>query len=118
MTSYQFYPRYSYITGITLGVETVVQFDVDHDFTDGEIVSLRVSRPYGTVELNNVSARVLSHTDMTVTLELNSQNLTPFVYPASGLNTPPVIVPSCSGIVTGQYVPTMNLEDAFDNRRT
>ena len=113
-----FYPRFSYISEITLGVETVLEFTENHDFTDGELIALRVSRPYGTWQLNQKTARVLEHTDTTVTLELNSQDLPAFIYPVSGKNTPPVAVPAGSSIVPDQYTPYVNLEDSFDNRPT
>lgn len=111
-----FYPSLSYITNISKALQAVVTFDDEHDFTDGEIISLRSSRPYGMYQVNNMQSRVLSHTSDTVTLEIDTRNFTTFVYPPVGeVVYPAIAVPSASGIIPGQYTPTMNLEDAFDN---
>ncbi len=118
MVSYEFVPRFFYINAITRGQTTTVQFTEDHDYTDGEIISFRVSPPYGMFEMNNKQARVLSHTADTVTVEIDSLNFNAFIYPVSGLNTPPVAVPAGSGIIPSSDPPTMNLEDCFDNTRT
>jgi len=112
------YPGSRYIIGISNAQFAVVTTSVDHFFTDGSIVSLRVTKPYGMVEINNKQVKVLSHTSNTVTLAIDSSNFTPFVYPASGDTTPPVIVPSASSVIPGSYPSTVNLEDSFDVRRT
>lgn len=116
--SYSIYPRFSYITDITKAQHAVVTFTSNHDYTDGEIVSFRVSKEFGMYQINNQHARVLSHTDDTITVEIDTTGYDSFIYPVSGEVTPPVVVPSSSGIIPGQYTATMNLEDSFDNRRT
>ena len=109
-------PYLSNIIGITNSAEAVVTFSSPHSFTNGEIISLRVSKNYGMYEVNNKQARVLSHNSLTVTLELDTLGLNTFVYPPTGtLVYPAVAVPAGSGIIPGQYTPTINLEDAFDN---
>lgn len=113
--SSEYYPRFSYISGITNAVNAVITFTDDHDFTEGEIVSFRVSRPYGMSEINNRQGKVQSFTSDTITVDIDTSTWTPYTYPVSGNNTPPVCVPSASGVVPG-YTPKMNLEDSFDNR--
>lgn len=115
---YEFLPRWKYVTGITNAKNAVVTCDSDHNFSDGEIVSFRVTPPYGMFEMNNLKSRVIEHTSDTITVEIDSSSWNSFIYPASGDNTPPTVIPSASGIIPGQYVPTMNLEDSFDNVRT
>lgn len=117
-TGYSFYPRWKYISGITNAQQAVITFTEDHDFTDGEIVSFRVTKPYGMVEMNDRQAKVLSHTADTITVNIDTLNFNSYIYPVSGSNTPPVCVPSASGVIPGSYPATVNLEDAFDNRRT
>lgn len=118
MTNYEFVPRFFYIEAIAQGVTTTVQFTQNHDYTDGEIISFRVSRPYGMVELNNLQSRVLSHTADTITVGVDSTNFNAFVYPVSGLSTPPVAVPVGSGVIPDSNPSTVNLQDCFDNTRT
>lgn len=105
------------IIGITNAQQAVINFGTQHPYTSGEILSFRVSQPYGMIEMNNKQARVLEIDSTTVTIEIDTLSFTPFVYPPVGLVvTPAQCVPAGSGIVPGLYVPTMNLEDAFDNR--
>lgn len=108
------YPNFRYITGVIQGLETIIEFDESHDFTDGEIVSFRVSPPYGMVELNNVHARVLEHDTFSITVAIDSFNFTPFTDEGVYEHFPAIVVPSSSGIIPGMTTATMNLEDAFD----
>lgn len=109
-----FAPSLAYVTDITNAQYAVVTFSDDHSYVDGEIVSFRVSRDSGMWEINNKQARVLSHTDDTITVELDTSSFTPFVDVAD-IQRPAITVPSASGITPLQYVPTVTLEDAFDN---
>lgn len=115
---YQFYPSWKYITDISNAQYATVTMDENHDFTDGEIVGFRVTKPFGMVEINEKHGRVLSHTSDTITVDIDTMDFTPFIYPVSGSVTPPVCVPSSSGKIPASYPATMNLEDAFDNRPT
>ncbi len=113
-----YYPQYQFISGITNAQQAVVTFTTAHMFTPGEIVGMRVTKPYGMFEINLQDALVLSITSQTITIDVDTTNYTPFIYPVSGLNTPPVCVPSASGVIPGSIPATVNLLDAFDNRPT
>lgn len=116
---YVFVPRFRYITDITNAQYAVITFSEDHDFIDDEIVSFRVSRPFGMIEINNLQSKVLSHTSNTITVDIDTSFWTPFVYPATVPKyTPPVCVPVASGIRENLYISTVILEDCFDNVRT
>lgn len=117
MPSSDFVPRFAYIIALSNAQNAVVEFSAAHDYTDGEIISFRVSRPYGMVEINNKQAKVLSHTSTTVTVDLDTLDFNTFIYPAAGQNTPPVCVPAGSGVISTLYTPEYNLEDSFDNIR-
>lgn len=111
-----FVPTYSLIDDIEFGVTTEVTFTADCDFTDGEIVSFRVSPQSGTFELNNKQARVLSHTSDTITVDIDSNNFTPFISLSENAQVRvAMVVPVGSGIVPGTYTPAMSLADVFDN---
>lgn len=117
MVLHEFVPRFRYLTAITNAQYAVATFSEDHDYSDGEIVSFRVSKPFGMTEINNKQTRVISHTSNTITTEIDTSSWTPFVYPVVGQVTPPVVVPAGSGIIPTLYPSTINLEDVFDNRR-
>lgn len=104
------------ITGITNAQRAVVSFASTHNFVVGEIIALRSSRPYGMYEVNNAHTRVIALTSDTVTTELDTTNFNTFVYPPSGtVQIVAQAVPSASGVVPGEYVATVTLQDAFDN---
>jgi hypothetical protein len=110
-----FYPALSYISAITLGNLTTVTFTEDHDFTVGEVISFRVSKQYGTVELNNQQATILTIAPTTITVSINSTNYTPFNASPTNPQYLAVVVPSSSGIIPGAIPPQTSLFDAFDD---
>ena len=110
-----FFPSSSLIADITLGVQTVTTFTAPHDFTVGEIISFRVSRQYGTVDLNNQQALVQSISTFTITVNIDSRNYTPFVASPPFPETLAMVVPSGSGIVPGSFPAQTSLLDTFDH---
>jgi hypothetical protein len=125
------YPRRAFIAAISQATQGVVYFTGKHDFTAGENISFRVSSDYGMLELDNVTALVLSVTNSTtessVTIDYDTSGLTAFDFPTSATAaagvTPAVAVPSSSGVVplsgsavNPQIPEGTNLLDAFDNR--
>lgn len=112
------YPVLDYIASITNAQTAVVTFEEAHDFTNGEIISFRVSQPYGMVEMNNRQGRVLARDTLTVTVDIDTTGFNAFTIPGdeTTISNPAIAVPSASGIVPGFYTPFINLEDAFDNR--
>lgn len=116
MTDYVFSPSYKFISAITNAQNAVVTCTEDHNFTDGEYVSFRVSKPFGMYEINEKTAKVLSHTSDSITVDLDTLQLNSFIYPVSGKTSPPMVVPAGSGILPDYYPPTVTLIDSFDNR--
>lgn len=116
MTEYIFLPRFRYVTDISNAQSAVVTCSEDHDFTVGQYVSFRVSKPYGMVEINEKRAKVLAITNDTIIIDLDTLNFNSFVYPVSGKTTPPVVIPAGSGVIPDYYPSTVTLFDVFDNR--
>lgn len=118
MTTHRFFPRFRYISDISNEQYAVVTFTEAHDFIVNEIVSFRVTKPYGMKEINEKRAKVLEIGDFTITIDVDTTYFTPFIYPVSGQNTPPVCVPVGSGINNlNPYLVFNILDDAFDNVR-
>ena len=120
MAANRFYPRFAYVNDISNAQEAVIGFTDDHDFIVGENVSLRVRKEFGMFQINNKNGKVLSATDTTITVDIDTTTWDPFDY--SALNTegssPPVCVPTSSGVINSNGVRTVVIDDAFDNRRT
>lgn len=114
-----FYPRYSDIESITNSIQALVTFTENHDFTPGEIVSFRVGKAFGMNEINNKRGKVLFITDDSIIIDIDTTTWTPFSL--ANLNepgtSPPVCVPSSSSVIPFEENPSVNIEDAFDNRR-
>lgn len=118
MTTHRFFPRFRYINAITNAQNAVVTFTDTHDFLVNEIVSFRVSKPYGMMEINEKKAKVLAIGNLTITIDIDTSYFTPFIYPVSGQNTPPICVPVASGINNNNpFLAFTILDDAFDNVR-
>lgn len=120
MSSNIFYPTYSFIESITNEIQATVTFTAAHDFTPGEIVSFRVGQAFGMSEINNKRARVLVKSTYSITVEIDTTTWTSFTL--ANLNepgtTPPVCVPSSSSVIPFEENPSVNIQDAFDNRRS
>lgn len=108
------YPVWQYITAIAQGQTTTVTTEQDHGYTVGQIVSMRVSQPYGMVEINNLESTIINLTPNTFTVDIDSMNWTPFVNAGIFKQYPAVVVPSSSGIIPGAIPTQTNLFDAFD----
>lgn len=118
-TPYSDYTPYGLnIIGITNSQSAVVDFGTAHPYTPGEFLSFRVSKPYGMIEMNNLTGKVLATSSQTVMVDIDTTFFTPFVYPPVGtVVVPAQAIPAGSGIIPDLYTPTVNLEDAFDNRQ-
>ena len=118
MSLNNFYPAFVYIASITNETFPTVTFTSNCDFTPGEIVSFRVGKQFGMNEINNKRANVISNTSNSIVIDVDSSTWN--LFSLANLNqpgtTPPVCVPSSSGVVPFQYNPYMNIQDAFDNR--
>lgn len=108
-------PTINYINAITLGQTTIVGLVDDIDYIVGEYVSFRVSKDWGTVEINNQRGLILAIGSTDITVQIDSTNYTPFVYSPSSLSSPAITVPAGSGIPPNSNPKTVTLEDCFDN---
>ncbi len=116
MTDYSFVPKYFLIQSITKGLNTVITFTEDHDYSVGEYVSFRCGKPNGMVEINEKRGKVLELTSDTITVDIDSTNYTDFMFDL-GVAILPLACPAGSGVKPGEYVPRVILEDCFDNIR-
>lgn len=117
--TYAFYPRYQEISSITNDKQATVSFLGTHDFTPGEIVGFRVGQAFGMKEIDRMRGKVLEISIDSITVDIDTSTWTPFSL--ANLDepgtSPPVVVPSSSGLVPGASIPQTNLADSFDNRR-
>lgn len=112
-----FVPPLRYINNITNAQKCVITFTEEHFFKLGKIVTVKCSKPYGMIEINDISSRVIELSFDTITLEIDTLNFSAFIYPAVGVvKVPAIVVPSGSGIKPSEYTPTVTLEPVFDNK--
>lgn len=109
------YPQLAYITNITQANPGVITFSDDHEFTVGEIIGLRVSQPFGMIQLNNQEVRVIATSPTTVTIDVDTMHFNAFINAGTSVQNPCIAVPSASGIVPNSPIPQTNLLDRYDN---
>jgi hypothetical protein len=116
ITPQYYQPSVFDIAAITLGYPTTVTTTVDHNYVVGQIVRLVISQLYGSFQLNEQQAYVLSIPAANqVILSLNSSNASPFATnPTSGSTQPQIVAIGDinSGTIndqgrsnTGTYIP-------------
>lgn len=117
----QFYePSRFVISGITLGVTTLVTTTEDMNYVIGQLVRLLIPRFYGCRQLNEQLGYVISipaSNQVEVTIN-SSRNVDPFT--SSSQTTQPQIIPVGdvnTGIIssTGRVIPTTNIPGSFIN---
>lgn len=125
--SIMYYPGYSQvqvqenlrvqtIASITNANPMVVTTVNDHGYVAGMMVVFLIPSQFGMVELNKINAQVISITDDTLTINLNSINFFVFSYPSPlpSAYTPPSVIPNSSG----PYLPPQPLpygnQDSFE----
>lgn len=109
-SSVMFYPGYSQVTitenlvwktidSISQNYPMVVTTTMDHHYSAGIRIRFNIPRMFGMVQLNDVEAQVISITNNTLTVNVDSSNFAPFAYPSPlpEAYTPPVVVPDASG---------------------
>lgn len=107
-------PALRYISSISISSSAVVTFTQAHTYTEGEVLSFRVSPPYGMIQMNNRQGRVIGTSTMTVTMNIDSLQFFPFTDPGGTPQYPAVCIPVGSGIVPGSFPIATNIEAAFD----
>jgi hypothetical protein len=112
------YPRLAYVNAITNAQNAVVTFTEDHTFIVNEIVSFRCTKPFGMTEINNQRGQILSITDDTITVDIDTLNYTAFSYALINTvgTTPPTCLPSSSGVILNDSIPQTTINDAQDVR--
>jgi len=119
-SSVMFYPGYSQaiitdnlvwkaIDSITQDYPMVVTTTTDHHYVAGMRVRFNIPSMFGMVQLNGVESQVISITNNSLTVNVDSRNFTPFAYPVTlpEAYTPPVVIPDASG----KYLPPLALPD-------
>lgn len=110
-----FFPSKNFIADITKEQYAKVYLEEDNIYIVGEIVSFRVSKPYGMVEMNNLQSQVLDSTVDYIVTDIDSSNFTAFVTPADeDIVSYAMTVPVGSGVLR-EPTATVILQDAFDN---
>lgn len=109
-SSVTYYPGYSQktivenlvwqvIQSVTNTNPMIVTTTQNHGYTAGIMVRFNIPGMFGMVQLNAVEAQVLSITNNTLTVNVDSSNFALFAYPSPlpQAYTPPVVIPDASG---------------------
>lgn len=87
------------IESISNSFPMVLTTTVDHKYIAGLKVRFMIPKGFGMEELNVLDGQIISVTDDTLTINLNSTNFSVFSYPNSlpSAYTAPVVIPNSSG---------------------
>lgn len=109
-SSVMFYPGYSQeivtenyvwraIESVSNTYPMIITTILDHGYKAGIRIRFNIPGMFGMVELNGLEAQVLSITNNTLTVNVDSSNFTAFAYPSTlpQAYTPPVVIPDASG---------------------
>ena len=109
-TTTTFYPGYSQINvtpnlrtreiaSITQAYPMVVTTVLDHGYPAGMNITFLIPPYFGMVQLNTLNAQVISVTNKSLTVNLDSTHFTPFAAPSPlpSAYTPPSVIPNASG---------------------
>lgn len=127
MTSVIYYPGYSQtqvqqnlicqtIASITQANPAIVTTINNHNYVAGMNVTFLIPFQFGMTQLNGLNIQVLSVTNNSLTINVNSTNFTPFAYPSPlpQAYTNPSVIPNSSGT----YLPPLPLpfgnQDSFE----
>jgi hypothetical protein len=119
-SSVTYYPGYSQATvienliwkaieAISNSSPCVVTTIEDHHYTAGMRVRFQIPGIFGMQQLNPLELQVLSITNNTLTVNVDSSNFAPFAYPSPlpESYTPPVVLPDASGA----FLPPLSLPE-------
>lgn len=126
-SSVMYYPGYSQqtvkenvivktIASITQSYPMVVTTTSDHGYPAGLMVTFFIPSSFGMVQLNSQNLQVLSVTNNSLTINVDSTNYTTFAYPSPlpQAYTNPSVIPNSSG----PYLPPLPLpfgnQDSFE----
>ena len=118
MTSVIYYPGYAQIQvqpnlrtqtieSITQAFPAVLTTVDDHGYQAGINVTFLIPPSFGMVQLNSQNIQVLSVTNNSLSINIDTSNFTPFAYPSPLPNayTLPSVIPNSSG----KYLPPLPL---------
>lgn len=94
-----YYPRNRTVTNITQAQQAVVRLSVDHNYTVGQTVRFVVPPEFGMTEMDGLQGTITAvnttGNNNTITVDIDSTNFTPFVFPNTNAVpfTPAQIVP-------------------------
>lgn len=93
----RYQPARRFITGITAAASAVITLSVTHNYTVGDIVTVRVPTGWGMIEIDGLQGEVtaVSTANNTITVDIDSSAFTAFAFPtsaiaAAGINFPEV----------------------------
>ena len=95
------------VIGATQANPCVVTTVNNHRYPPGVDVTFLIPIPFGMTQLNGLNIQVISVTNNTLSLNIDSSRFTPFAYPSPlpSAYTPPSVIPSNSGV----YLPPLPL---------
>lgn len=114
-------PRFLYITGITQATQGVITVSEKHQYVVGQKIELCIPGSFGMVQLNNyylpqnLPPVITAVTDYTMTINVNTTNMTPFAFPTSASSpTSQLFATLSSAGQSTQYNPITGVQTGYN----
>lgn len=108
-------PRYLYITGISQAASAVVTVSCVHNYVVGELVHFSVPNSFGMSEINGLTGKIISVTDYTMTVDIDSSIFSAFAFPASSaVPTTQLFATLAPAGQRTQYNPVTGIQTGYD----
>lgn len=106
--AYRYQPARRYITGITAAASAVITLSVTHNYTVGDIVTVRVPAGWGMTEIDGLQGEVtaISTANNTITVDIDSSAMTAFAFPTSAV--------AAAGITFPEVIPVGEIATQLD----
>lgn len=76
-------PESMFVTLITKALQAVVTVSIAHDYQIGQLIHFSVPPSFGMTQIDQVTARIVAVGVYTLTIDLDTQGFSTFVFPAS-----------------------------------
>lgn len=77
-------PAFNYVTKITQASQAVVTTSIAHKYVEDELIFFSVPSSYGMSEIDGMEGKIVSTTDHTFTVDIDSSDFSAFSFPADG----------------------------------
>ncbi len=78
-------PSFNFVTKISQAANAIVTLSKSHDYSVGQLIHFNVPDSFGMSQISQLTGKILSVTDYTFTVDINSSSFSAFAFPIDAL---------------------------------